>query len=565
MAKHPVAAYIAGVLDGTVPACKLIRLAVQRHVRDLEEGPKRGLRFDRQAAEHAIRFFGFLKHSKGEWAGQSFQLEPWQQFILWVLFGWKRADGLRRFRIGYIEVPRKNGKTTLVAGIGLYLLVADGEPGAEVYSAATKRDQAKLSWSEAARMVAASPALERMVKHWRASNTLAVEAAASKFAPLGADADTMDGLNVHGALIDELHAHKTRDVVDVLETATGARRQPLHLEITTAGYDRESVCWEHHQYSVQVLEGTVEDDTWFAFIAAMDEGDAWDDPAAWAKANPNYGVSVKPDDLARKCEKAKRMPAAQNGFLRLHLDVWTQQSDRWIDLSLWDENAGEIMGPAELEAMLAGRACLGGLDLSSVSDLTAWLAVFPVEGSDVEVDILARFWCPWARLIDPENQYAAQYQAWERAGYLTATEGNAVDYAFIKAKILEDASKYRLVDLNVDRLFQGYQTSMELADEGLTVVGMGQGFMSMAAPMKEFERRLFAKGLRHHGNPVLRFMAGNVAVRQDPAGNLKPDKANSQGKIDGIVALVMALDRLMRRESDESEYQRRAERGESVL
>jgi phage terminase large subunit-like protein len=550
VARHPVAAYIAGVLDGTVPACKLIKLAVQRHVRDLEEGPKRGLRFDRQAAEHAVQFFGFLKHSKGEWAGQSFKLEPWQQFILWMLFGWKRKDGLRRFRIAYIEVPRKNGKSTLVAGTGLYLMVADGEPGAEIYSAATKRDQAKLSWGEAVRMVGKSPALAKMVKHWRASDTLAVEATASKFVPLGADSDTMDGLNVHGSLIDELHAHKTRDVVDVLETATGARRQPLQLEITTAGYDRESVCWEHNQYSTQILEGTVEDDTWFAFIATIDEGDSWDDPLAWAKANPNYGISVKPDDLARKCEKAKRMPAAQNGFLRLHLDVWTQQSDRWIDLSLWEENAGDPV----TEADLAGRTCYGGLDLSSVSDLTAWVMVFPVEGSPDAVDILARFWCPKARLIDPENQYAAQYQAWERAGYITATEGNAVDYAFIKAKILEDGSKFKLGDMNVDRLFQGYQTSMELADEGVTVVGMGQGFLSFAAPMKDFERRLLAKGLHHHGNPVLRWMAGNVAVKQDPAGNLKPDKSTSQGKIDGIVALVMALDRLMRREVAESSY-----------
>lgn len=548
MARHPVAAYIAGVLDGTIPACKLIRLAVQRHVRDLEEGPKRGLRFDRQAAEHAAQFFGWLRHSKGEWAGQPFTLEPWQQFILWMLFGWKRADGLRRFRIAYIEVPRKQGKSTLAAGIGLYLLVADGEPGSEVYSAATKRDQAKLSWSEAVRMVQKSAALAKMVKHWRASDTLAVEATASKFQPLGADADTMDGLNVHAALIDELHAHKTRDVVDVLETATGARRQPLQLEITTAGYDRESVCWEHHQYSIQVLEGTIEDDTWFAFIAALDETDRWDDPAAWPKCNPNYGVSVKPDDLARKCEKAKRLPAAQNGFMRLHCNVWTQQSNRWIDLDLWDENAGGPIGEEEL----AGRSCHGGLDLSSVSDLTAWAMVFPSEDEPHAVDVLCRFWCPEARLTDSSNQYAAQYQAWQRAGYITATPGDAVDYAVVKAQVLADAARFKLADLNVDRLFQGYQLSMELADEGLTVVGMGQGFLSMAVPMKEFERRLLAKGLHHHGNPVLRWMAGNVAVRQDPAGNLKPDKAKSQGKIDGIVALVMALDRAMRQETSTS-------------
>jgi phage terminase large subunit-like protein len=547
VAKHPVAAYIHGVLDGSIPAGKLIRHAVERHQRDLDEGPARGLRFDRDAAEHAIRFFSFLKHSKGEWAGQPFTLEPWQQFIIWVLFGWRRADGLRRFRTAYIEVPRKNGKTTLVAGIGLYLMIADGEPGAEVYSAATKRDQAKLSWDEAARMVKASPSFQKMVKHWRASDTLAIEATSSKFQPLGADADTMDGLNIHGAIIDELHAHKTRAVVDVMQTATGARRQPLQVEITTAGSDQQSVCYEHHQYSAQVLSGTVIDDTWFAFVATLDEGDDWTSSDVWAKANPNFGVSVKVDDLARKVEMAKRMPSAQNGFLRLHLDVWTKQTTRWIDLSLWDENAGVVD-----VGSLKNRRCHGGLDLSSVSDLTAWVLVFPHDDAPDEVDVLARFWCPESRLADSSNRYQAQYQAWARDGWLTTTPGNAVDYATVKAAVLADAEQFELVDLNVDRLFQGYQLSQELADEGLTVFGMGQGFISMAAPMKDFERRLLARQIHHGDNPVLRWMADNVAVKQDPAGNLKPDKASSQGKIDGIVALVMALDRAMRAEGSQS-------------
>lgn len=540
-------AYAHGVADGSIPAGKLIRQAVERHLRDLEEGPKRGLRFDRAAGQHAIDFFGFLKHSKGEWAGQPFKLEPWQQFIVWVLFGWRRADGLRRFRTAYIELPRKNGKTTVVAGIGLYLMVADGEPGAEVYSAATKRDQARLAHGEAVRMVKASPPLLKMVGVYK--DNLHVLATNSKYEPLGADADTMDGLNVHGAIIDELHAHKTRDVVDVLETATGARRQPLQCEITTAGYDRESVCWEHHEYSERVLAGTVEDDSWYCFIAAIDEGDDWTDPSTWAKANPNYGISVKPDDLARKCEKAKRMPAAQNGFRRLHLDQWTQQSNRWIDLDLWNENAGPVSAD-KLAEMLVGRRCHGGLDLSSVSDLTAWVLVFPHDDDPETVDILARFWCPEARLTDEHNRYAAQYAAWAQAGYLETTPGNAIDYQHVKAAVIADAQKYQVVDVNVDRLFQGYSVSMELADEGLTIFGMGQGFLSMAAPMKTFEQRLLAKKLHHGGQPVLRWMANNVAVKTDPAGNLKPDKAESQGKIDGIVALVMALDRASRDEGD---------------
>lgn len=541
MTRHPVARYIHGVQQGTIPAGRFIRLAVERHQRDLDQQSARGLRFDRQDAQHATDFFGFLKHSKGEWAGQEFILEPWQQFLLWNIFGWKRADGMRRFRTAYIEVPRKNGKTTLAAGVGLYLLVADGEPGAEIFSAATKRDQARITHGEAVRMVKGSASLSRMVRTFK--DNLHIEATASKYEPLGADADTMDGLNIHGAMIDELHAHKNRRVVDVLETATGARRQPLIFEITTAGSDQASVCHEHHDYSRRILEGTIEDDTWFAFIASLDEEDDWTDPKVWAKANPNLGVCVKMDDLERKCEKAQRLPAAQNAFRRLHLDEWTQQSDRWIDLSLWDENAREVD-----EETLVGRLCYGGLDLASVSDITAWVMVFPRDEDPEEMDILARFWCPEAALQDSSNRYVDQYRVWADQGHLRVTSGDAVDYGFVKKCILEDAERFRLKDLNVDRLFQGYQLSQELDDEGLEVFGMGQGFLSMAVPVKEFERRLLSKKLHHGGNPVLRWMADNVAVKQDPAGNLKPDKAASQGKIDGIVALVMALDRSMRHE-----------------
>lgn len=549
--RHPVVGYCRAVLDGSVPASLMIRRAVERHILDLKTGRERGLYFDRQAAEHATLFFGFLKHSKGEWAGQPFTLAPWQQFIVWSLFGWKKADGLRRYRNAFIEVPRKNGKSTLLAGIGLYLMTADGEPGAEIYSAATKRDQAKITWEEAVQMVRASPALSRMITHWRSSDTLVIEQTASKFVPLGADANTMDGLNIHGALIDELHAHRTSAVVDVIDTATGARRQPLLCEITTAGFDRESICYKHYTYSRQVLERTIRDDRWFAFIAELDEGDDWQDERVWAKANPNLGVSVRIEDLRAKAARAVNMPAAMNGFLRMHLDVWTQQSTRWIPPELWEQNGG----PDEPDDELAGRVCYGGLDLSSVADITAWVLVFPRE--DGRLDVRAKFWAPESQLTSSSNRYADQYQEWSKAGYLTVTPGNAIDYAFIRAQILEDASRFQIVDLNVDRLFQGYQLAMELADEGLKVMGMGQGFLNMAAPMKTFERMLLDHRLNHGGNPVLRWMASNVAVKEDPAGNLKPDKAESQGRIDGIVALVMALDRWERNENGPSVYEER--------
>jgi len=544
---HPVVEYTHGVLDGSIPACQFVKQAVQRHLDDLEHASERGLHFDRQAAEYALQFFGFLRHTKGEWRGQPFRLAPWEVFILWSLFGWKRANGFRRYRKAYIEVPRKNGKSEFLAGIGLELLVADGEPGAEIYSAATTREQAKIVWGAAVEMVRLSPDLQGLINHWKSSNTLSIERWNSRFQPLGADEDTMDGLNVHGALIDELHAHKTSGIVDVLETAMGARRQPLLIEITTAGYDRESVCWQHHEYTRQALERTIEDDSWFGFIATIDDGDDWRDPAAWIKANPNYGLSVKPDNLASLADKAQQMPMALNAFLRLHLSVWTQQSDRFIGPEVWEENAGEV-GEDWDEESLVGEACYGGLDLSAVSDLTAWVMVFPAADDPETLDIIARFWCPQARLEDPHNQYMDQYQAWVRSGFLQVTSGDAIDYGVVKAQVLKDAQRYRLIDMNVDRLFQGYQLSMELADEGLEVFGMGQGFLSMAVPMHEFEGRLLKRKLRHHGNPVLRWMAGNLAVKQDAAGSLKPDKVASQGRIDGIVALIMALDRAMRRE-----------------
>lgn len=539
----PVSAYALAVADGRAPAGGLVRQACERHLSDLVRLPGRGYAFDAEEAEGAIAFFKFLHHSKGEWAGSAFSLAPWQQFIVGSLFGWRRQeDGLRRFRTAYLEVPRKNGKSTLVAGVGLLLAFFDREPGAEVYAAATKRDQAKICWGEARRMVLSSPALRQRITPLVAN--LHAQTSNSKFEPLGADSDSMDGLNIHGAIVDELHAHKTRAMVDVLETATGARRQPLTVYITTAGTDRQSVCRERHDYGERVNSGVVEDESYFAYIATLDEGDDWTDERAWAKANPNLGVSVKLDDLQRKAVRARQLPTEQNAFQRLHLNVWTQQTNRWIPLHLWDAQAGDPID----EGALRGRECYGGLDLSATRDLTAWVLVFPREDDPKALDILARFWCPENWAFTTENRYAAQYQAWAREGWLTITEGDAVDYEQVRARVVQDAAAFRLRDLNIDRLFQSQETAAKLTEEGLTVVGLGQGYLSMASPMKEFERRLVAKKLRHGGNPVLRFMVDHFAVSQDPAGNLKPNKAESQSKIDGVVALVMALDRAMRHE-----------------
>lgn len=542
---HKFDEYVEGVLNDSIPAGKLLKQACQRHINDMNTADERGLYFDYDQVDRDVEFFErFLVHSKGEWAGKPVILELWEIFILGSLFGWKRKqDKLRRFRMAYVEIPRKNGKSLIAAGVGLRLFVADGEEGAEVYSASTKREQSRITHGEATRMVKKSPYLRKMIGIFK--DNLHIEKTNSKYEPLGADANTMDGLNIHGAIIDELHAHKTRAVFDVIDTATGSRRQPLIFSITTAGTDINSICWEQHEYALKIFKGAIEDDTFFAFISAIDEEDDWQDPKVWAKANPNFGISVKPEDLERKAKKAKESPPAQNSFIRLHLNRWTQQVNRWIDLGVWKENYKHDIAESDLE----GKRCYGGLDMSSVSDITAWVMVFPYDDMG-GIDVLCRFWCPETKLHDTQNRYKDHYQAWHRQGFLQSTPGNAIDYGFVKDQILKDTQKFQLIDMNIDRLFQAHHISTELTNEGINVIGLGMGYLSMAAPMKEFEKRLLSRQINHGNNPVLRFMADNVAVAQDPAGNLKPDKASSQGKIDGIVSLVMAIDRAMRSDCD---------------
>ena len=543
-------AYIDGVLSGTVEACQWVRLACQRHVDDLAHGGERGLWFDDVAANHIVDFFRFLKHSKGEWAGQPLELEPWQQFYLWTLFGWKRADGTRRFRTAYQEVARKNGKSTIAAGVGLYLLVADGEAGAEIYTAATKRDQARITHSEATRMVKGSPFLRQHVTAFK--DNLHIKDTASKFEPLGRDENSMHGLNIHGAIIDEVHAHPTREVWDVLETATGSRRQPLMFGITTAGYDRQSLCYQLHDYTEKVLAGTVADDSFHGVIYTLDDALGWEDEAQWVKANPNLGVSVKLDDLRRKAERAKEMPAALNAFLRLHMNIWTQSVSKWLDPERWMACAGDV----DLDA-LRGRTCYAGLDLASTTDVSAFVLVFPPElGTDEPYRVLCRFFIPDEAMRLRSHRDRVPYDAWVRQGWITATPGNVIDYDWILAQVDEDARMYDLQEIAFDR-WGATKIIQSIEDRGLTCVQFGQGFASMNAPTKELEKLVLAGGIHHGGNPVLNWMADNAVVRIDPAGNLKPDKERSTEKIDGIVALIIGLDRALRHANKQSVYETR--------
>ena len=525
--------------------CRLVGLARERERRDQAQGHGRGLWFDEAAAERVVRFFGRLSHYKGEWAGLPFELADWQvEDIVYPLFGWKRADGTRRFRVAYIEVPRKDGKTTLIAGLGLYLMIADGEQGVEVYSTATKRDQAKLVFADAQAMVSNSSLLRRWVKSYR--NNLNVPRTASKFEPLSADANTLDGLNPHGNIVDELHAHRDRQVWDVMATSMGSRRQPLTIAITTAGvYCPESIGWEQHVHAVQVLEGAIEDDGFFAYIAAAEAEDDWTDPAVWAMANPNMGMSVKAEFLAEQCERAKSSPSFLNTFLRHHLNIWTAQVTRWLDVDAW--RAGDLESDG-----LGGEECFGGLDLASTTDLAALALLFP--DAVGWYDVVMRFWCPEERIVERSRRDRVPYDAWVRDGWLTATEGNVIDYDVIHRDINELSEVHNIKEIAFDR-WGAYQIMTQLTDDGFTMVPMGQGYASMSAPSKELEKLVIGRTLAHGGNPVLRWMASNVAVSQDAAGNIKPAKDKSTERIDGITALVMALDRAIRHRDDDDVWE----------
>ena len=542
-ANHPVAEqYIDNVIAGTVVACRYVRLMCERHRRDLANGHERGIYFDVDAAAHVIDFFRFLRHSKGEWARKVIELEPWQQALLWILFGWYRADGTRRFRTSYVEVARKNGKSTLAAGVGLYLMIGDGEPGAEVYSAATKRDQARITHQEATRMVKASPALRKRVTCFR--DNLHVRDTATKFEPLGRDADSMDGLNVYGAIVDELHAHKSDEVWGVLATATGSRRQSLMFGITTAGFNRNSFCFEQRDYALKVLEQVFDDDSFFGVVFTMDEGDDWSDERNWIKANPNLGVSVKLDDLQDKARRAREIGSALTHFLTKHLDIWTNAAEIWLNPDKWKACGGPVD-----ELKLAGRPCYGGLDLSNTLDITAWILVFPPYGDDEFYSVLARFWVPEDTIRERSRNDNVHYNVWERAGLIEATPGEVIDYEFVYSQIDKDAQMYDLREIGFDR-WGAAQVYLRAEKAGLAMVEVGQGFAGISPPMKELEKLIVGKRLRHGDNPVLSWMAHNLVAMRDPAGNIKPDKRKAREKIDGMVALIMALDRATRADPD---------------
>jgi phage terminase large subunit-like protein len=545
---HPALQYVRGVLDGTIVVGEYVKLAVQRHVDDLTRTDF-PFYFDPEAAQRPIDFTQELCcHSKGEWAGQPIKLEPWQQFEFWCVFGWKRSDnGLRRFRTIYEKVARKNGKSTKMSAVGLYLLLADNEPGAEVYSAATKKDQAKIIHEEAMQMVRKSPELAAELTVVK--NNISHVDSASKFEPLSADDKTLDGLNIHGGLIDEIHAHPNRGVYDVLDTATGSRRQSLIWCITTAGIAApNSIALELEDYSQKVLKRIVEDETFFALLYDIDEGDDWTDERVWCKANPNLGVSVKLDDLRRKCVKAKETPAAQNNFKCKHLNQWSNSRSRWVPVEKWKDCTVPFT-----EQELHGKECWAGLDLSSTIDVTALAMVFPwVNG---RFRAIFRFWVPKENAELRARRDKVPYTLWIDQGFITASEGSAIDYDGVRADINALSKVFKLKEIGADP-WNATQTLQQLKEQdGIAVVEIRQGFASMSAPMKHLQTLVMDKKIEHNGNPVMTWMWDNISAKTDPAGNIKPDKEKSAERIDGAVALIMAVDRAALRRENTNPYE----------
>lgn len=518
-----------------------VRLARERQQRDLENQGALGLWFDGKLADRAVYFFRrFLRHSKGAYAQKPFELEPWQEHdIIRPLFGWRRVvEGLppwewpRRYRKAYLEVARKNGKSTLGAGIGNLLTFADGEQGAEVYSAATKRDQAKIVHSEAVRMVKASPDLK--ANAYTILNNISVPRSNSKYEPLGADADTLDGLNVSGCIIDEVHAHKTRDVVDKIVTGTGSRWQPLVVMITTAGvYDKTSICWEQHQYGIDILEGHKKDETFFVYIATLDEEDDWMDEKVWPKANPNLGVSVSLEGLRADIKEAREKPAAQNNIRRYKLNQWTAQVNRWLMMDKWDACAGQVD-----EDELKGKPCIAALDLASKKDLTGLALIFP---TFPKVKVLFRAFVPREGMLRRVKLDQVPYDAWERDGQLIATEGNVTDYGVIKACLAGFSKRYDLRRLYFDPWNASHLINEIQQETGIECVEVAQTYNGLSEASKLLEALLLGEDIEHGGHPVARWCAGNVAIETDGQENYKPSKKKAKEKIDLIVALIMAL------------------------
>jgi phage terminase large subunit-like protein len=529
--------YIEAVNSGRIETCRYVRLACQRQAEDWNawQAGTFPFRFIPERAEAVCAFIERLPHIRGQWKTLTLKLEPWQCFILTTVFGWVDKHGNRRFRSVYIEVPRKNGKSALTAGVGLYMLAADGEAGAECYSLATKREQALAVWTVARFMAAGNPALCREFAIEVRAHSVLADGGASYFQALSSDENGLDGLNPHFAGIDELHAHSTRRVHDVMDSATGARSQPLLWEITTAGADISGIGYEQHDYIVKILEGTQDDPQSFGIIYTVDKEDAedWFSERVWKKANPNYDVSVNPLDMEKKARKAKVVPAALSEFLRTTLDVWTQTASPWMDMMAW----GNCADPSLRLSDFKGERCWIGEDLASKIDFAAKVRVFDVGGTIYVLCGTDSFYLPESAVRDSNN---ASYRGWVDSGYITVTPGNIIDLEFIQESLRADAKEFEVAAVGYDP-HQATQHSTIMLGEGFPMVEVRQTVLSLSEPMKELQALVLDGKLKHDGNPVLTWMMSNVVAHQDAKDNIYPRKWRPDKKIDGVLAIIFAL------------------------
>lgn len=501
--------------------------------------------YDKAKADRAVKFIENLCHTKGKWAGKRFWLLPWQEQLIRDIFGIVKPDGYRQFRTAFVEICKKVGKSELAAAVALYLLYADNEPSAEVYGAAADRQQASIVFDVARQMVEMSPALLKRSKLMTATKRIVNYGNSGYYQVLSAEVGGKHGFSVSGLVFDEIHTQPNRQLYDVLtKGSSDARQNPLHFIITTAGTDRHSIAYELHTKAVDILEGRRVDPTFYPVVYGLKDDEDWEDEANWYKVNPSLGYTVDIERLRDAYREAKQNPADEVTFKWLRLNMWVSSTVAWIPDAIF------MKGNEEIDlASLEGRDCYGGLDLSSTGDITALVLMFPPRDEDEKYILLPFFWVPEETIPQRVKAASIPYDIWERQGYLLSTEGNVIHYDFIEKFINDLAEKYHICEIAVDR-WNATQMIQNLEGDGFTMVPFGQGFASMSGPTKDFYRLLMEGQIIHGGHPVLRWMAGNVVVDTDPAGNIKVTKAKSKEKIDGIVAAIMALDRCIRNQTE---------------
>ena len=497
--------------------------------------------YDKAKADRAVAFIENLKHTKGRWARVNFELLPWQEQIVRDIFGVVKADGKRQFLTAFVEIPKKQGKSELAAAVALYLLYADNEASAEVYGAASDRQQASIVFDVAKNMAEMCPAIMKRSKIMTAQKRLVNYSNNGFYQVLSAEVGTKHGLNVSGLVFDEIHSQPNRKLYDVLTKGSGdAREQPLFFIITTAGTDKNGICYELHTKAKDIMSGRKADPTFYPVIYGLEETDDWTDEKNWYKANPSLGYTIGIDRVREAYKNAFDNPAEENVFKQLRLNMWVNSTVCWIPDHVYDRGNKTI----DFES-LKGRECYGGLDLSSTSDITAFVLIFPPRTEDEDYIVYPHFWLPEDALELRCRRDHVLYDVWKRQGFINTTEGNVIHYGFIEKHIERLGEIYNIKEIAFDR-WGAVQMVQNLEGMGFTVVPFGQGYKDMSPPTKEFYKLLMEGKINHGGNPVLKWMAGNVVIRTDPAGNEKADKDKSTEKIDGIVAAIMALDRCIR-------------------